>query len=340
LIAGDTRRPTHGPRHTDYIRHTDCCSFFPIRHTDPSRHTGNSLFVAAWRPTQQAFPTHGAFFYFICIGDSCLLLLIVIGNTCWNSFLSFFIHVDPINDSSCHLSILLTIVSCCCWLIYRRGLRLLLLLMHFFIDGVAVFFCIRRSYRRSCCHRLQAGILLYFLVSILSTISSSRRASKLKPNLLCVVPATAWVNPIDVLHFSFHFSLPGAPSFHRSLLLFLSTQQQICIVHSSAQSEQMNPRSLRLHGHAADPFVKPLLGLLLKLRSFSIDHLPSYFVLHRPSSFVLPIRTQRAILLSMMTRVLPSADPTYGSTSSRASTRSIHRQNADLPLTTNHHLTG
>jgi len=56
------------------------------------------------------------------------------------------------------------------WLVCRRGLCLPLLLMHFFMDGVTVFFCIRRSYRRSCCHRLQAGILLCFLALILLTI--------------------------------------------------------------------------------------------------------------------------------------------------------------------------
>ena len=42
-LHGDTRRLI---RHTDPSRHTgNCCSFFPIRHTDPSRHTGNSLFI-------------------------------------------------------------------------------------------------------------------------------------------------------------------------------------------------------------------------------------------------------------------------------------------------------
>jgi len=83
-LHGDTRRLI---RHTDPSRHTgNCCSFFPIRHTDPSRHTGNHLFFAAWRHTQQAFLTHREF---ICIGDSHPLLFIVvngdsrlIGNTC------------------------------------------------------------------------------------------------------------------------------------------------------------------------------------------------------------------------------------------------------------------
>jgi len=177
-------------------------------------------------------------------------LLIVIGNTCRNSFLLL-------------------------WLVYRRGLRLLLL---------CSLQCPGHTQRASSL-LWQSGTLSRILHSFVDPVHSHGSF------FILLLP----VHTHGIFFFIHRYTLTVF-FFSRIRYQRSGTLSQIllprtpvrshsvneALVSSLARLIRMNPCSLRFHRHVADPFFKPLPGLLSKLRSFSA----SCFVLNVVRSFL------------------------------------------------------
>jgi len=133
---------------------------FPIRYTDPSRHTGNCCCRLETHSTS-------------------------LPNTRLPSLSS---RVNPIDDSYCYLSTLSTIMSSCCWLVYRQGLHLL----HSFVNALPyrrcrhLFLACRSNRQLSHVDPIDVHVSFFFPggSELPPIFFSCWRASELKPLLL------------------------------------------------------------------------------------------------------------------------------------------------------------
>jgi len=103
-LHGDTRRLI---RHTDPSRHTgNCCSFFPIRHTDPSRHTGHFLLMLLGDTLDKPSATHSRNSLVYCHRQHMPeFFLVVVGLFIDEVFVFLFLLGDPVHSHGSFLSL-------------------------------------------------------------------------------------------------------------------------------------------------------------------------------------------------------------------------------------------